>query len=115
MKLTPEVQHRGDAQCSLRAEERGACRQGHQLSQYRCQGRAERVEHRCPENLVGGPMGGQGPHAGQADSPCERFAEPLAWEGMPLLGVGPPRARRGRASEMRPVAEQAVKQAALWG
>ena len=85
---------------------------------------------------MGGPMGGQGPHAGQADSPFERFAEPLAWEGMPLLGVGPPRARRGRASEMpllgvgppwarrgrasemRPVAEplhEAVKQAALWG
>ena len=71
--------------------------------------------HRCPENLVGGPMDGQGPHAGQADSPFDRFADPLAWESMPLLGVGPPRARRGRASEMRPVAEQAVKQAALWG
>ena len=42
----------------------------------------------------------------------------LIWEGMLLLGVGPPRARPGRASEMRPVAEplhEAVKQAALWG
>ena len=90
----------------------------HQLSQYRCQGRAESVEHRCPEHLVGGPMGGQGPHAGQADSPFDRFADPGAWESMPLLGVGPPRARRGRASEMRPVAEplhEAVKRAALWG
>ena len=63
-------------------------------------------------------MGGQGPHAGQAGSPFERFAEPLAWEGMLVLGVGPQRARPGRASEMRPVAEplhEAVKQAALWG
>ena len=53
-----------------------------------------------PENLVGGPMGDQGPHAGQANSPFDRFDETPAWEGTPLLGVGPPRAQRGRASEM---------------
>ena len=69
-------------------------------------------------NLVGGPMGGPGPRAGQAGSPFERLAEPLAWEGMLLLGVGPPRARPGRASDMRPVVEplhEAVQQAAFWG
>ena len=91
-------------------------------------GRLDLLEVCAPENSTltaavqrrGGRAMRIGLHNGfdMSTSAGREFLLWLIWEGMLLLGVGPPRARPGRASEMRPVAEplhEAVKQAALWG